>query len=305
MITFLRRIFISMVVLLNIISCQNFDRKIIEIDFSENQFQNSDSQKIDTSQSLKVALAAIISPKETYIFYEDLFNYLSENLKIKIEFKQRPTYREVNSLLVSNDVDIALICSGAYIDVSKQVDLLVVPLCNGQPYYQAYVITQKESDIKSFADFQGKSFVYTDKLSNTGKLYADKRVNDLKKQPEKFFSKTSYSYSHDISIQMVAKNLVDGASVDGLIFDYLKKYQPWKVENIKVIEMSPYHGIPPIVTSKKISPVLREKIKDVLLNMHKDGNGKKILENLLIDKFIVVDDTLYNSIRKINKQICH
>jgi hypothetical protein len=39
--------------------------------------------------------------------------------------------------------------------------------------------------------------------------------------------------SHDISIQMVSRNLVDAASIDGLIFDYLEIFQPDKVRNIR------------------------------------------------------------------------
>lgn len=280
------------------ISCKNSNRNVVEVDFSEKNQQSSEAELADTTQSIHVVVAAMISPKETFIYYEELFNYISEKLKVKIELKQKPTYREVNNLLASNEVDIAFLCSGAYLDISNQVDLLVVPVCNGKPYYQAFVIAHKESGVKTFADFKGKSFAYTDELSNTGKLYADKRVKDLGQTPEKFFKSTLYSSSHDISIQMVTKKLVHGASVDGLIFNYLKKHQPKKVENIQVIEKSEYFGIPPIVSSKKMAPILKEKFRDMFLNINNDPEGKKILEKLLIERFIVVDDTLYNSIRK-------
>ena len=302
--SFLKIVFLTIIVFFGTMSCRNFGEKIVEVDFIGQNKQSSETKKIDTAKYLIVVVAAMLSPKETFIYYEDLFNYISQKFKLKIEFKQRPTYNEVNSLLISNEADIAFICSGAYIDIARQVDLLVVPVCDGKPYYQAYIITHKESRIDSFSDFQGKSFAYTDKLSNTGKLYADKCVKDLNQNPAKFFKKSIYSSSHDVSIQMVAKKFVDGASVDGLIFNYMKKYQHKKVENIKIIEKSQYFGIPPIVTSRKMSSVLKEKLKSLFLNMHNDERGKKILDKLLIDKFIVVGDTLYNNIRKNNELLC-
>ena len=41
-----------------------------------------------------------------------------------------------------------------------------------------------------------------------------------------FFSNTIYTYSHDNSIMAVAKGMVDGASVDGLIWEFYHQRKP-------------------------------------------------------------------------------
>lgn len=280
-------------------SNQNSKEPVI-IDFSKQGSEKGQLSNNDSIHKLKVVVSAIITPHETFIYYRDLFDYISEKLNYEVEFKQRKTYQEANDLLANNEVDMAFICSLAYVMAKEEntVELLAMPLFNGKPFYQAYIIVHKSSNIENFQQLKGKSFVYTDPLSNTGKLYAEKRIKELGYNLDAYFDKTMYSNAHDASIQLVSKKIVDGATVDGLIFEYLAKNHPEKVKNITVIEKSEEFGIPPVVVSKNIDAVTKQKLKNIFLNIHKDSIGKQILSKLMIDKFIEGDDANYNSIRK-------
>lgn len=280
-------------------SNQNSTKPVI-IDFSKQGSEQGQISNKDSIQKLKVAVSAIITPQETFMYYRDLFDYISEKLNYKVEFKQRKTYEEVNNLLESNEVDLAFICSLAYVIAEEKntVELLAMPIFNGKPFYQAYIIVHKSSNIDNFKQLKEKSFAYTDPLSNTGRLYAEKRIKELGFRLDAYFSKTMFSNAHDASIQLVSKKIVDGATVDGLIFEYIAKYHPEKVKNIKVIEKSEEFGIPPVVVSKNIDVETKQKLKNIFLNIHKDSIGKQILSKLMIDKFIEGDDANYNSIRK-------
>lgn len=180
----------------------------------------------------------------------------------------------------------------------NNIELLVVPVSNGKPFYQAYIIVHKSSQINTFEDLKDKSFTYTDPMSNTGKLYPIKRITDIGQNINTFFKSTMYSNAHDNSIQLVAKKIVDGASVDGLIFEYTKKHYPEKVKNIKVIEISEVYGIPPIVVPTSLGKATKQKLKKIFLEIHRDTVGKKILDKLMIDRFEEGKDENYNSIRK-------
>jgi phosphonate transport system substrate-binding protein len=260
-------------------------------DYGNDSLLNSNHPDADV---LEVAVSSMISPKETFMYYEELFEYLSVRLNRRIRLSHRLSYQEVNDMLVANEVDLAFICTGAYIRNSDDFDLLAVPVCYGKPYYQAYVIVNEETGITRFEQLNGRTFAYTDPLSNTGKMYALKRLQELGVAQEMFFGKTFYSGAHDMSIQLVAKNIVDGATIDGLIYEYMLKYSPEKVRGIRVIEKSEYYGMPPVVTSRRMSPEFRQELTEIFTNMHKDPAAKQILNKILIDRFIYVTDTLYS-----------
>jgi phosphonate transport system substrate-binding protein len=280
-----------------LVSCNTREDNIALIDFSDQTVGQNLSSATDTVPILRVAIAAVISPKESFVYYRELFDFMSDRLNMKIEFKQRMTYEDVNNLLDMNLVDIAFICTGAYIDGSDGFDLLVTPVTNNKPYYHAYVIANENSGIRTFEDIRNHSFAFTDPLSFTGKTYAIKRVRDHGSEPDAFFSSLIYTMSHDVSIQMVSRNLVDAASVNGLIFDYLSINQPDMLMNINIIEKSEVFGMPPIVSSLLLPLETRDRLRELFTHMHEDATGRAILGKLQIERFIIADDTLYSSAR--------
>lgn len=261
---------------------------------------------ISAQQPLKIGVAAMISPKETVKFYKEIVDYIGKKMEIPVEMVQKESYDEMDKLLEKGEVSIAFICSGPYVKNKEKfgVELLVAPQSYGKPFYHAYIIVHKDSPIKSLTDLKGKSFAFTDPKSNTGKLVPTYMIaKNFNKTPEQFFSKITYTKSHDKSIESVAKKIVDGASVDSLIYEYAAKKNPVYTSLTKIIEKSPPYGIPPVVVTKNFDPNLKEKIKQTFLNMHKDPEGKKILDGIMVDKFIVPKDSDYNSVREMEKWI--
>lgn len=302
-----KTIFVLIICLL-LFSCNSKKRDHIEtvqVDFVNRIDSTSFKFNTDSVPVLKVAVSAIISPKETYRFYSELLEYISQKINHQIVFKQRKTYEEVNDMLGAGEVDMAFICSGAYIDAKKTkgIEILAQPVCNGKTVYQAYIITHKSSGIDDFTDLKGKSFAFTDPLSNSGKLYATKRTKDLNTTPEEFFSSTLYTYAHDKSIHLVAKQLIDGATIDGLIYNYMLATTPDLVKNVRIIEKSEDFGIPPIVVPGRLNAKLKKQLKAIVMAIHDDSLGKEILDRLLIERFVEGSDRDYDGIRKIMDEV--
>ncbi len=253
---------------------------------------------------IKIGVAAMISPKETAKYYTDMLNYVGEKIGKKVEIVQQENYSEMDAMLEKGIVNAAFICSGPYIKDHDKfgAELLVAPQSYGKPFYNAYIIAHKDSGAKSLADLKGKKFAFTDPKSNTGKIVPEYMVaKKFNEKPEKFFSEVIYTKSHDKSIEAVAKKLVDGASIDSLIYDYAAKKNPVYTQLTKIVEKSPSYGIPPVVVNKNVDPKLKAALKDAFLNMHKDARGKEILAGIMVDKFIIPKDSDYNSVREMDK----
>lgn len=278
----------------------------VNINLNDTSEGDTTYSSMDTIPYLRVAVSAMISPKETFAYYKELFGYISRKTNKKIKIIQRKTYSEVNKLLNNHQVDMAFICSGAYVNERQDghpIKIVAIPVINGRPTYQAYIITYKSSEVKKFEDLKGKSFAFTDPLSNTGYFYAISRIRSLGYNKETFFKDYVFTYAHDISIQLVAKQVVDGASVDGLIFDYLQHSHPERLKNIRIVEKSQLFGIPPIVVPSSTPDSTLKKLQRILCQMDKDTMGVKILKKLMIDRFVPANDSLYNSIRRMDKII--
>ncbi|MDA8171947.1 MAG: phosphate/phosphite/phosphonate ABC transporter substrate-binding protein [Nitrospiraceae bacterium] len=248
---------------------------------------------------LKIGIASMITPVGTVRYYQDIVDYIGQKLGMPVQMVYRTDYADMDRLLEEGKVDMAFICSGPYVNDHDKfgVELLAAPSINGKPAYNSYIIVNKNSPIKSFAYLKGKTFAFTDPLSNSGRLYVDYKLSRMHYTPGTFFKRYIYSYSHNKSIEMVAKGQVDGASVDSLVYDYmLKKHSPY-VGLTRIIEKSPSFGAPPIVINRTVGQGLRTRIRNILLNMNKDPKGKAILAAMMIDRCCVVHDRDYNSVR--------
>ncbi len=279
-------------------SCQNFKKERVVVDFTDSTAEKPDAETINPEE-IFIAIASMTSPKETYTYYSELVKFISEKRGSPIFIKQKKTYHEVNKLLENSEVDFAFICSGAYVDKSKGLRLLVAPVIENKTSYNAHIIAHKELIIDEFKDFKNKSFAFTDPLSNTGRLYPLQELSNLNETETNFFKKTIYTYGHDISIQMVNRGIIDGASVHGIIFDYVAIYHPERVKNIQIIKKSEDFGMPPVVVPVSLNQETFEQYQDIFLNLHTDSIGRKILEKLRIDRFVKVDDSLYKSVLQI------
>ncbi|MFO7977791.1 MAG: phosphate/phosphite/phosphonate ABC transporter substrate-binding protein [Bacteroidales bacterium] len=284
-------------------SCNSPKEESVEVDFSADTPPTRVESPGDSLAILSVAIAPVISPKESFVYYNELFDYLATRMNMKVEFRQRMSYQEVNNMLERNLVDMAFICTGSYMEASDRMDILVAPIINGEPQYQAYIITNVNSGIREFKDLKDRSFAFTDPLSTAGRVYPLKRIMDMGEDTTSFFKNTVYSSSHDISIQMVSRNLIAGAAVSSLIYNNLEKTQPELISNLRIIDQSEPFGSPPIVTSLLLAPEKKQQIRQLFLEMHHDPQGREILDKLMVDQFILVGDTLYDSLRKMTQQV--
>jgi phosphonate transport system substrate-binding protein len=247
------------------------------------------------SQSLRIGVGAILSPQGTALSYQPLIDYLGRKMGKPAILVQRKTYQELNDLLARNVVDLGFICTGAYIEGARNgaISLLVVPRINGKTTYRAFVIVPAASPAREFTDLRGKVFAFTDPLSNTGYLYPLSLLQGMRQQPETFFGRTIFTYSHDRSMAAVMEGVADGASVDSLVYEFASKRNTEIARRTRVIWESQDFGIPPVVVPRTISPEKKALLKELLLGLHQDAKGEKALAVLGVERFVEPEPKLY------------
>lgn len=252
---------------------------------------------------LRIAVAAIISPRGTVDSYTPLLAYLEEQLDRPVELVQRRTYTEVNELVRTGEVDIAFVCTSAYVVGQREfgMQLLVAPQVQGDTVYHSLLLVPADSPAQEMADLRGGVFAFTDPISTSGRNYPVFLVQQLGATPATFFARTFYTYSHDDAIHAVANHVADGAAVDSLVYQYAIAREPELAEKVRVIHQSPAFGIPPVVISPEMRPQLVAQLQSILIHMADDRAGQTALSVAGIERFVLIDDTAYDSVRTLEE----
>lgn len=240
-------------------------------------------------------ISPMTSPISTLVKFQPLADYLSRRMNKTIQLKQRKTYKEINELLKENRAHFAYVCTGGYLRGRKDfgLELLAIPVIENKKTYRAYIIVHKDSPFRTVEDLQGTLFAYTDPLSLTGHLYVKYYLRERGREAKDFFRKTFFTGSHEKSIEAVALKLADAASVDSLVFEEWEKKRNPLIKEVRIIHASYEFGMPPIVVASSFPKEEKLKLLKILLNMHKDPEGKKILQQMGIERFDPPDHSLY------------
>ncbi len=254
---------------------------------------------------LRVAVATMISPKETENSYFELLRLVGKHVGREVRFFQRKTYAEVNDLLERREIDLAFVCSEPYVNGHKRfgMELLAVPVVHGNTVYHSYFIVRRDGPIKDMDGLRGLRFAFADPDSNTGYLVPTYVLRLRGETPKSFFGETFFTHSHDNSIKAVADGLADGAAVDSLVWEYINATNPTDTARTRIIDKSPPYGIPPVVVHPALSSELKQQLREVFLHLHEDPQAAPLLKNLQIDRFVTGNDAMYDSVRKMQQDL--
>jgi ABC-type phosphate/phosphonate transport system substrate-binding protein len=216
-----------------------------------------------------------------------------------VELEQRRTYEEVTELLLEGAIDAAWLCGFPYLQHRNELSLLAVPVWNGKPVYQSYLISAAEDDAAALDDFRGATHAFSDPNSNSGYLVT---VSDLARKglkPEEFFGRTIFTFGHRNVVRAVAGGLVRSGSVDGYVWEALARTEPGLTQRTKVVARSEWLGFPPFCmrTDRDSEPEIRA-MRKALLELHTTDPGRTALKLLQLDSMTLAEPSLYDGIAK-------
>lgn len=230
--------------------------------------------------------------------------FLEERLLRPVRFIQRGSYAEIVELLRQGDLDVAWLCGYPFVQEETWLDLLVTPVYAGQPLYRSYLIVpESDRETSTITDLQGGFFAYSDPDSLSGYHLPRHAIFATGADPDTYFTRTVMSWTHRNAIKAVAEQLVDGAAVDGYVWDMLERHEPEVTERTRIVSRSRHHGFPPIVSRDGFPAEDARNCSEVLAAMEDHSGGREILAALGLDGFTPVEPELYDSIRRIANEM--
>lgn len=235
-------------------------------------------------------------------FLEEWREYLEAKLNRDVKFTQRSSYREIIEMLLGNELEYAWICGFPFVRYRANLRLLAVPVYQGEPLYQSYLIVpQSDDETSSIAELKNKLFAYSDPDSNSGFLVPQYELHRQGFDRSSFFRKTFFTWAHQKVVEAVATGLANGGAVDGYVWDTLEKVNPALTGYTRVVKKSQKFGFPPFVSRRNIAAPDFDSIQNVLIEMARDPQGRQLLEQLNLDGFSIEEENLFDSISEMTR----
>ncbi len=210
------------------------------------------------------------------------------------------SYAAVIEAMGAGKVDIGWLATLSYV-LAKQkydVDLLLIVVRFGSPFYRGQIITHVDSGIHTLADLKGKKFAFVDPASTSGHLYPKTLLLSKGLNPDHLFAQSLFAGSHNAVILSVLKGEVDaGATYDDARAAVAKIY-PEVFTKLHVIAYTKDIPNDTVSARKDLDPVLKQKIKTGLMHLAKTPDGSKVLKRLYGISGLMDFDAFFDPVRE-------
>lgn len=250
-----------------------------------------------TEPPLRIGLTAVILADQA-AFLARWSEYLSLRVGVPVIFVARESYQSILDLLFSQQLDAAWICGYPYVRYQSQLQLLAVPLYQGEPLYQSYLIRTRVGarDLNGWSDLKHRVLAYSDPLSNSGWLVAQAQLRAAGLS-ERDLRRTFFAHSHRNVAEAVASGLANAGCIDGYVWETMQLQRMASVANTEVIWKSDFYAFPPIVVRAGDRNGALSTLGRALLMMQDDPSGKELLRTLNLNGFSSAAPALFDSIK--------
>ena len=231
---------------------------------------------------------------------------LEKDLGVKVKSVTATDYRGTIEALKFKKAEIGHLGPKSYVEASTNNYANVEPiaqlqLANGSLGYRSCLIVHSDSDLFSPEDMAGKTFAFNDPNSTSGYLVPSAFfMMELSVDPKKYFSKITFSGSHEASILAVANKKVEVASTNLPDLQQLTREGKVPRGGLRVIWVSKLIPNDPIVVRKDMPASLRSAIQESLTTM-KARSPETFKEiGAWVGGFVPADDAKYQVIRDLN-----
>lgn len=233
------------------------------------------SVSADAKKELVMGLIPAESNEEMIEKFEPMRAYLEKKLERSVKVFTATDYAGVIEAMKKDKVDVAWFGPLSYVLAEKEADAeafaVGVRKSTGLSTYKSIFVVPGDSDIKSIKDLKGKNVAFVDPASTSGGLVPTYLVKkETGKMPQEFFGKLSYAGGHDAAELAVKNKTVDAAADNDITYNKMLKKGLISKESNRILFESEQLPGSPLSYRSELDESLKAKIKDTILNAHKD-----------------------------------
>ena len=192
------------------------------------------------------------------------------------------SYAGVIEAMGAGRADIGWLNTFSYVIAHQKygVEVRLVTVRFGLPYYRAEIIAQSASGINSLADLKGKRFAFVDPASTSGYLFPLAGLKKAGYDPAKFFGQTVFAGSHNNVVLAVYQGRADAGAVFEDARASVQKTLPDVMQKLKVVWKSDPIPNDTVSFRKDLPADVKDRVSTALLRFSQDPAGLQALKSL-------------------------
>ena len=229
--------------------------------------------------------------------YTPLAEYLTRKVGLPVHIIISPDYQQHIDTIGRDQFDIAYMGPAAYVklfDNYGEKPLLARQAVHGKPTFQGKIIVPRDSSIREIRQLKGKRFAFGDPNSTMSHLVprymmlsAGVTTNNLK----------SFQFlgSHDnVALAVLTGDFDAGAVKEAVFYKH-------EARGLRAIATTPALSEHLFITSSRLDPALVTRLRQAMLTVNLDPDGKVILTSIKsgVTAMVPVVNSDYDNLREI------
>jgi phosphonate transport system substrate-binding protein len=184
-------------------------------------------------KELRVSAIPDENPQEMLRIYAPFADYLTKEVGVPVKFTPVVDYAATVEGLAANKLDMVWYGGLTSVQAARQAKgARRIIMRKEDAEFKSHFITRKDTGIKDLKDLKGKTFSFGSVSSTSGHLMPRYFLLKSGVNPEKDFSKFSFSGAHDATAAWVEAARVDAGALNFLVWNKLVETK--KVDTNKV-----------------------------------------------------------------------
>ena len=247
---------------------------------------------------LRISAIPDENPQELLRIYTPFAEYLAKEIGVKVQFTPVVDYAATVEGLAANKLDMVWYGGLTSVQAARMArGARRVIMRREDAEFKSHFITRKETGIRELKDLKGKTFSFGSVSSTSGHLMPRYYLMKAGVNPEKDFSKFSFSGAHDATAAWVEAARVDAGALNFLVWDKLVNTK--KVDTHKVVV---FWTTPPYVdyvwtVRAGLDKAVVDKISQAFLKLdYRNPEHKKLLDLHRTKGYIPAQDGQWKSL---------
>jgi len=232
-------------------------------------------------ETLRIGILPDQDPETLRRRFAPILKYLSVTLQIPCELRIPESYEHMLELFHKDQIDLGYFGGYSFIDARQQDRAVPLVMRRIDTRFTSLFLVNANSTAQKLEDLQGKSIGFGSPLSTSGHLMPRYFLLQMKMEPEEYFSRVTYSGTHDKTVYWVRDGVIDVGAANANTVRSMLSRNLIGADEIRILWETPPYADYVWAIKPAIDENIRRNIRDAFLELSPDvEEHKAILEAL-------------------------